>query len=623
MIEYAGEMLPFQENKMITEITDSHFTIEQLESIKRELDLISDYKQKLLTLFNYSIELVVSRVLRAPGEEILIDLSPISLDEIAIYNTTVREFLQTAHNNNKFLNYKHRYHSLDDYLIYFNERCRNGITEEIIKSDLEEITDTYPVSQEYRRKRNLDFMDSPYERYQTRGGVDVFNYLQAGHKIDYKCKYISTRHHIIILQCEAVLKYYKFLTDKIKTLPQPAIPNVIYKEQDNSGIKEIKQTVEKVANDVTKFIKSQVSAKANNYDQGQSEQILNDKIVIKNKHQKLYFDLILNFNFFQKIHLNDLIANRDYEEFIFLVVEEIRRVSDVRREFEQEIHYNLEKYESKETRFAYLKRIYLKLDDISNYCKRHEAVINVTLGAQFEMTEEERSSDRTLEEKTRRVLDLKRKDNSAYTLGGYPDVTKQITIPTSWAQYYVSRCLVDVACLMIALRRNAEVDGYNLGKQGNDASGVVEKIVNQSGKENQGGLASATQNEVHQAPTASINQYQKLIYIKDDIVSLLHEALTPLFYNCQNLLVLLKGEKSKTPIQFKKKAKQLCSIFKYLHNKELIRNPLEEVRKWVINSFTITEKEKEKPLNSNTVDRYFKDNIPVSPLKEFEYLDKK
>lgn len=253
MTKKLGDTFYFLENIIDTDLRDSHFSTEKLEQIKNQVAAIEDYKEKLMALFSHSIELVVSKVMRSPGEEILIDISPRSPAQIEIYNSTVREFLHTVRGNDEFPNYKNRYRTCDDFIKNFDERRNNGIVDEIIATEIDEIQEVYPNDFEFKKKKYLDFMDSPYERTQTTGRVEVFNYLEAGRQIDFKSKFISTRHHIIILQCEEVLKYKKFLKEQKQRLEKHHYLLPMQNENQDSQFQTLKKQLGKVHINVNKL----------------------------------------------------------------------------------------------------------------------------------------------------------------------------------------------------------------------------------------------------------------------------------------------------------------------------------------------------------------------------------
>lgn len=196
-------------------------------------------------------------------------------------------------------------------------------------------------------------------------------------------------------------------------------------------------------------------------------------MTIENKYQKFYFDLILNFEFFQMIRIGGLIADRNYGDFVCLVAEESQRLRLIRDQFQKEIHYNLEQYESKETRFAYFKRIYQKLKDIKDCIDRNLTSVKYELGPQFDLTEDERNSSQTLEQKVRRITKEHENDSKAYTIWRHGIGSTSVTIPPSWARYYLEHSLIDVSCLLIFVQKNARVDGYFLKDLNEDIKSFV------------------------------------------------------------------------------------------------------------------------------------------------------
>ena len=114
---------------------------------------------------------------------------------------------------------------------------------------------------------------------------------------------------------------------------------------------------------------------------------------------------------------------------------------------------------------------------------------------------------------------------------------------------------------------------------------------------------------------------KKEIYIKEDIIIDLHIALTPKFSNSDDLLKLLKGNNLTGKIQFKLRARLLCSIFKFLHEAKVIFNVESDTKKWLVKYFTTTEKNKSKPLNPATIEDYFKNRQVDSPIPELDFLE--
>lgn len=117
-------------------------------------------------------------------------------------------------------------------------------------------------------------------------------------------------------------------------------------------------------------------------------------------------------------------------------------------------------------------------------------------------------------------------------------------------------------------------------------------------------------------------QKTKEIYIAENVVDQLYGALHPKFQNPELLIKVLRGEKIDNPIQFKFKARVLCQIFKFLHEKSLISNTEEETQYWLVRNVLITEKGRPKKLQASTVSQYFKLRQINEPVSELSFLNK-
>ena len=92
------------------------------------------------------------------------------------------------------------------------------------------------------------------------------------------------------------------------------------------------------------------------------------------------------------------------------------------------------------------------------------------------------------------------------------------------------------------------------------------------------------------------------------------------FHNAELLFQALSGSNVDVKLVYRKSAKQLCAIFKYLHSNGIINNDVATLQMWLIRNFEYTSKGNPKQLASSTVTRYFESNDPTPPIPQLEEL---
>jgi hypothetical protein len=240
MAKQLGEIFPFRENVFeplptpVSVLNEeqiefqragmplSGLTKKEFQALAKRIRNAGEYREQLLLLFNCSGNLIIQTMISLSEQE-QIDLSPKEgTSQPGIYNALIKDMLLRANQESEtYCLYKNRFTSFEHYAEKLNQRLERTLADRssILLAESATLQKEFPDITEFQQKTVLDFDDMPDRMNYSIDRVEVYNFLKGGGVIDYDTKFIDTRHHIIILQCEEVLKYHRYLSEQISGQP--------------------------------------------------------------------------------------------------------------------------------------------------------------------------------------------------------------------------------------------------------------------------------------------------------------------------------------------------------------------------------------------------------------------